>query len=116
MKSIQVILLGSLVILFTYIINKLKNRWVDLLLFSVLILTGAIFIIFPDWTIYIANKLGVGRGADLIFYFSIILFWFVIVKLYSRIRKLEQLMTEIVRNDALSKTISRENEPYANQS
>ena len=115
MKSIQIILLVLLVLLFTYIINKLKNRWVDLLLFGVLILTGAVFIIFPDWTIYLAHKLGVGRGADLIFYFSIVLFWFVIVKMYSRIRRLEQLMTEIVRKDALANTTSRENEPYAKQ-
>ncbi|HEU0065067.1 MAG TPA: DUF2304 domain-containing protein [Flavisolibacter sp.] len=116
MKSIQIILLGLLLLLFTYIINKLKNGWVDLLLFTVLILTGAIFIIVPDWTIYIAHTLGVGRGADLIFYFSIILFWFVIVKMYSRIRRLEQIMTEIVRNDALSKTASPEKESYAKQS
>ena len=115
MKSIQVILLALLILLFTYIINKLKNRWIDLLLFGSLIFTGAVFIIFPNWTIYIAHKLGVGRGADLIFYFSIVLFWFVIVKMYSRIRRLEQIMTEIVRNDALSHVTPAEKEPYAKQ-
>jgi hypothetical protein len=47
--------------------------------------------------------LGVGRGADLIFYVSILIFWFVSLKLYARIRKLEQQFTKIVREDALKK-------------
>lgn len=102
MKGIQFILLALLVLLFTYVINKLKNRWLDLLLLCAMIITGAVLIIFPDLTIIIAHKLGVGRGADLIFYLSILIFWFVIVKLYARIRKLEQIMTDIIRKDALS--------------
>ena len=102
MKGIQFILLGLLVLLFTYVINKLKNRWIDLVVLCTLIIAGAVFIIFPDLTIIIAHKLGVGRGADLIFYLSILIFWFVIIKLYARIRKLEQIMTEIIRKDALS--------------
>ena len=106
MKGIQFILLGLLVLLFTYVVNKLKNRWIDLVVLSILIIAGAVFIIFPDLTIIIAHKLGVGRGADLIFYLSILLFWFVIIKLYARIRKLEQIMTEIIRKDAL-KNISK---------
>lgn len=103
MKGIQFILLGILILLFTYVINKLKNRWLDLFILCTLIIAGALLIIFPDWTIIVAHKLGVGRGADLVFYLSILIFWFVIVKLYARIRKLEQIMTDIIRKDALSK-------------
>jgi hypothetical protein len=44
----------------------------------------------------------VGRGADLIFYLSIVIFWFVIIKLYVRIRKLEKIVTDVVRKDALN--------------
>lgn len=102
MKGIQFILLGLLLLLFTYVINKLKNRWIDLFVFCMLIFAGGVLIIFPDWTIVIAHKLGVGRGADLIFYLSILLFWFVIIKLYARVRKLEQIMTEVIRKDALN--------------
>ena len=102
MKGIQFILLGILILLFTYVINKLKNRWVDLLVLCTLIIAGAVLIIFPDLTIVIAHKLGVGRGADLVFYLSILIFWFVIIKLYARIRKLEQIITEVIRKDAIS--------------
>jgi hypothetical protein len=43
----------------------------------------------------------VGRGADLVFYTSILIFWFVILKLYARIRRLEQIITQVVRKDAV---------------
>lgn len=110
MKAIQFILLSLLILLFTYVINKLKNRWIDLIVISALIIAGAVFIIFPDLTIIIAHKLGVGRGADLIFYLSILIFWFVVIKLYARIRKLEQIMTDIIRKDALSNISKHEND------
>jgi len=45
--------------------------------------------------------LGVGRGADLVFYTCIVAFWFVILKLYTKIRRLEQTTTELLRRDAL---------------
>ena len=47
------------------------------------------------------TDLVVGRGADLIFYISILIFWFVILKLYARIRRLEQIITQVVRKEAI---------------
>ena len=63
--------------------------------------------IWPQTTQYIADQLGVGRGADLVFYLSILIFWFVILKMYARIRKLEQIVTEAIRKDALDKARDR---------
>ena len=101
MKGIQILLLGILLMIFMYIISRLRNRKADVIVLGTIVITGALFILFPDWTIIIAHKLGVGRGADLVFYISILLFWFVILKLYSRMRRLEQMFTEMVRKDAL---------------
>jgi len=47
----------------------------------------------------------VGRGADLVFYISILIFWFIILKLYARQRKLEQMITDLIRKDALENAI-----------
>lgn len=66
-----------------------------------LIASAVVFILFPDITNDIANRLGVGRGADLIFYTSILIFWFVVLKLYARIRRLEQIITQVVRKEAI---------------
>lgn len=60
------------------------------------------FILFPNKTNVIANKLGVGRGADLLFYVCILLFLFFVLKLFSRIRRLEKNFTEIIRKDAIN--------------
>jgi small membrane protein len=101
MSNIQLILLGSTVFLSLFLALQLKKRILDIFLLFLMVATAAVFILWPGITSTIARKLGVGRGADLIFYLSILLFWFVILKLFSRIRRIEQKMTEIIRMDAL---------------
>jgi hypothetical protein len=101
MKEIQPVLLAGVAFIFLYFIVWMKKRLLDIIILFVLIACAVLFILWPDLTTIIAKKVGVGRGADLIFYFSILIFWFVILKLYSRIRRLEQLFTTIIRNDAL---------------
>ncbi|MFL5787519.1 MAG: DUF2304 domain-containing protein [Flavisolibacter sp.] len=108
MKGIQILLLGLVLMIFMYIVSRLRNRKADLIVLASIAIIGALFILFPDWTIVIAHKLGVGRGADMVFYISILLFWFVILKLYSRIRHLEKMITELVRKDALNSVASSE--------
>jgi small membrane protein len=104
MSGIQLVLLTGVAFISLYFIIRLKKQLLDLILLFVLIACAVIFIIWPDLTTSIANKLGVGRGADLIFYISILIFWFVVLKLYARVRKLEQKFTDIIREDALKKT------------
>ena len=101
MNGIQAVLLTGVVFIFLYFIVRMKKRLLDLFILFAMIACAVLFILWPDLTTIIAKKLGVGRGADLIFYVSILIFWFVILKLYSRIRRLEQLFTTIIRNDAL---------------
>jgi len=64
-------------------------------------MTGMVFVIFPSLTTDIANLIGVGRGADLLLYFSLIGFSFVIIIIYSKQRKLERLLTELLRKNAI---------------
>ena len=101
MSNIQLILLGSTAFLGLLFALQLKKRALDILLLFLLLGAAALFILWPGLTSIIANKLGVGRGADLIFYVSILFFWFIILKLFNRIRRIEQKITEIIRQDAL---------------
>lgn len=101
MKEIQPVLLAGVAFIFLYFIVWMKKRLLDIIILFVMIACAVLFILWPDLTTIIAKKVGVGRGADLIFYVSILIFWFVILKLYSRVRRLEQLFTTIIRNDAL---------------
>lgn len=102
MNGIQIVLLIGIVLIAVYFFARLHNSLLDILLLLVLVGTALIFVFFPDLTSTIAHRLGVGRGVDLVFYISIITFWFVIIKLYVRIRKLEKTITDIVRKDALN--------------
>jgi hypothetical protein len=70
--------------------------------------TGIVFIFFPEITTRIAAVLGVGRGTDLLFYLSVMGFGFIILLLYSRIKKLEREFAELVRRQALKDSIEKE--------
>ncbi len=101
MKGIQLVLLTGVAFIGLYLLVRLKKRLLDIILLFTLIACAVVFIIWPDLTTSIAKLLGVGRGVDLIFYISILTFWFVTLKLYARIRRLEQTFTDIIRSDAL---------------
>lgn len=107
MSGIQLILLTGVAFIGLFFFIKLKKRTLDILLLVAMVGCAAVFVIWPDITNKIAARLGVGRGADLVFYISILTFWFIILKLYARIRRLEQLLTGIVREDALNKAVSQ---------
>jgi small membrane protein len=100
MNGIQLILLTGVSFISLYFI-RLKKRLLDIVLLIGLSACALFLILRPDTTTQIAQKLGVGRGADLVFYISILLFWFVVLKLFARIRRLEQTLTEIIRQDSL---------------
>ncbi|MGZ3924121.1 MAG: DUF2304 family protein [Flavisolibacter sp.] len=103
MNGIQLILLTGIAFIGLYFAIRLRKRLLDIVLLFAMIICAIIFIIWPDVTNTIAKRVGVGRGADMIFYLSILIFWFITLKLYARIRRLEQLFTQIVREDALKK-------------
>jgi len=110
MNGIKILLITGVVFIAVYFFVRLRNSLFDLILLLLLVCAAVAFILFPEITNQLARNLGVGRGADLVFYTSIIIFWYVILKLYARLRKLEQIITTIVRKKALeqaeiSKTI-----------
>lgn len=69
-----------------------------------LILWIAILIVFwvPDSTGYLAQLLGITRGADLMIYVSVLLIFYLLFKISVRLNKIEESITRIVRGRALS--------------
>lgn len=104
MNGIQVLLITGIILVAVYFFVRLHNSILDIILLILMVATGLVFVLSPDLTNTIAHKLGVGRGADLVFYLSIVIFWFVILKLYARIRRIEKILTDVVRKDALKDT------------
>jgi hypothetical protein len=116
MSGIQIVLLTGIAFISLYFFVRWRKRVFDILLLAAMIICAVIFIIWPDTTQALAAKLGVGRGADMVFYISILIFWFVVLKLYSRIRILEQQLTELVRKNALQSNETRTTEKINQQS
>lgn len=55
----------------------------------------------PDTTSYLAELVGVGRGADLIVYLSIVLIFYIIFQMTIKIEKIERNITKVVRTVAM---------------
>jgi small membrane protein len=101
MKLIQFILLAALAFILISNLRRLRSAVIDKLIILVIIIAGMIFVIFPDLTNRIAAYLGIGRGADLVFYLAIVGLGYVVLILYAKIRKLENQIIQIIRNEAL---------------
>ncbi|HQZ78707.1 MAG: DUF2304 domain-containing protein [Chitinophagaceae bacterium] len=101
MNGIKILLITGVVFIAVYFFVRLRNSLFDLILILLLVCAAVVFILFPEITNQLAHNLGVGRGADLVFYTSIIIFWYVILKLYARIRKLEQVLTIFIRKKSI---------------
>jgi len=62
---------------------------------------AAIAIALPDLTSLVAKTVGINRGADLVFYLAILGGLSVCFYFYQRSRQLENLITELVRREAV---------------
>ena len=101
MTLIQVILTAGIIVIAAYMYLRLRNILFDLLLIFLFLVTGIVFVMFNEITDKIAHFLGISRGADMIFYLGILFLFFLILKLYSRMRRIEQSLTELVRKKSI---------------
>jgi small membrane protein len=90
-------------ILLKLFLQKQKNKISPLAFFIWLFLWLVVLIVFwlPDTTSYLAAWLGIGRGADLVVYVSILLIFYMIFKIFIRLNKIEDEITRVVREDAI---------------
>jgi len=64
-------------------------------------LIGAVLVIFPDLSTAIAHAVGIGRGADLIFYIFMLIVFAGIANLHLRMRAHAETVTLLAREMAL---------------
>jgi|SRR3989339_49146 len=64
-------------------------------------LGASVLILWPQSTVILANYLGIGRGADLVFYSSLLIIFFVLFRLHVKIETMSRDITKIVRKEAL---------------
>jgi hypothetical protein len=75
--------------------TKQFNGWLLIWLLALAV------VIWPDLTVWVANLVGIGRGADLVVYLAVIFIVYFLFRLLLRIEKIEKNLTKLVRNESL---------------
>jgi hypothetical protein len=78
----------------------------DLIFWSGFWFVVGIIILLPDTTSYLAELVGVGRGADLVVYLSIVLIFYIIFQMTIKIEKIERNITKVVRTVAMKEEVA----------
>jgi hypothetical protein len=98
---IQFVLTAGLSIFLIYgVVQQKRFGLISILLYTMSV-SGIYFVWQPNHANYLARALGVGRGADLIFYFWIIISLIVGLNLHLKLKKTMNLVTQLARHTAL---------------
>ncbi|MCX7012511.1 MAG: DUF2304 domain-containing protein [Candidatus Sumerlaeota bacterium] len=112
---IKIVLIAGLTACFLVYFAKVRTMLSDRLVGLALFIAGLLFVLFPNLTYCLAGWLGVGRGADVVFYFAIVAFLFFIILIRAHLLEQERQITELTR--AIAMLTAREGgEPPADES
>jgi hypothetical protein len=98
---IQPFLVVCLLVISALYLTRLRSRIFDRLIILSVLSVGIVFVCFPDMTSRIANLVGVGRGADLLLYLSLVSVSFVLMIYYAKIREMSQNITRLIREESI---------------
>jgi hypothetical protein len=101
MNLIQPLLVASLLMIGVIYLNRFRSRIIDRIIILLILATGIVFVCFPALTSRIANIVGVGRGADLLLYASLVSIGFLLTVFYAKIREMSQTITRLTREISL---------------
>jgi len=104
MTLIQLVLITFALFVITRVVKEFKRGGLTLamLIFwlTFWISVGTVSVL-PQTTDVVARFVGVGRGADLIVYLSVIGLFFLVFKMFAKVETVEQEMTRLVRVSAI---------------
>jgi hypothetical protein len=105
-QVIQIILIAFAVYAAISAISRFRRRSIglaELAFWLALWAAAAAAVSHPELTQWVADRLGVGRGADAVFYFGLTALSYAFFRLYLRVRHAEQQITQLVRALALER-------------
>ena len=87
------------------LISRSRTILFERVVIVLITLAGVYFVLFPETSSNIAHLVGIGRGADLVFYLFIIfsLFWFSSIS--TKMNRTDRKLTEIVRANAVTNPV-----------
>ena len=110
MTIIQILLTIGVAVIAIYMYLRLRSSLFDVILIGIFFAGGVFFVLFPETTNKIAHWVGVSRGADLLSYSSILFLFFLIMKLYSRLRRVEEKFTDLIRSKSIEEAEELKND------
>jgi hypothetical protein len=78
-----------------------RHQAVRRILLLAFIIAAGLSVFFPQGWTWVANMLGIGRGADLLLYITVLTFLGFVASTYRRFRRMENDITELARQLAL---------------
>jgi hypothetical protein len=106
MRPIQLLLLVFVLVALAKVLHSYTRRGIrsrDFLFWASVWIGTAAIITFPEATSFLAHLLGIGRGADLIIYASLLISFYLILRIHLTLARLEQEITAIVRAIAIER-------------
>lgn len=104
MLIIQILIVLFSVYAITRTFLRFRSRAIglrELVLWCLFWVAGGVCVLAPGITQWFAGILGVGRGADAVFYLGLVGMSYAFFRLYVRTVRLEQQLTQLVRKLAL---------------
>jgi len=111
--AIQIVLTLALLVAFLYALSQRAQLRMMFALLSLGIASAIFFVWNPDAANRVAHMFGVGRGADLVLYFFVVLSFVVGFNLHIKNNKNRQYVTELARELALLRAQYPEDPPNA---
>lgn len=105
------ILLVALALILAYVGSRKQLSRMQLAFVWLFFAAGALGVVFPQLTMRAAALLNVGRGADLLLYFSVLCGVLVAANFYFRFKQTERVLAEIVRQLAIQAPLHPESGP-----
>ena len=110
---IQYLIIAFALFVITKVILSFKEGKISLnglIFWSTLWIIISITVLLPQTTVFFAKILGIGRGADVAIYLSIILIFYLIFRIFIRLEKIETNITKIIREIAIKNNSKKDNE------
>ena len=99
--AIRIILIAGFRLLTLVALVSLKSRLGVRLFLAGQLMLGVFLVLFPETTNWLAAKVGVGRGTDLLFYLAVLAGYGAMLIVLAKFRRLERQLTELTRQIAL---------------
>jgi len=107
MQLSQGVLLGLLALFGLYAV-RLRSTTGDRVVYLLLWTVGSVLVLRPEWSNAVAARLGIGRGADLVFYLFILFSLFQMAATASAMRRLQRDLGALARETALAEWRARD--------